>query len=102
MKALVEYKGDWWRPDMDAASAGEKRWHSILDVCPEVEKLGRLHLIEERLTAEQWAQYSHAADRFGWGLAIHYWWEAFKQDAHASAEQKIKALASVLRGATDV
>jgi len=61
------------------------RWASILDASPYIEKLGWMHLIEERLTKEQQRRYIDLlyANRF-WSLA------------HATADQKIEALASVL------
>lgn len=57
--------------------------------------LDRLHIVEERLSEEQWGTYADAiADGCGDSLL-----EESKALIHASAEAKIRALAAVLREA---
>jgi len=86
----------WWCAKQEPEVYGH--WVSILDVCPDLEKLGRLHLIEERLTDEQWEFYhDELADAFirlcGHATARRY--------THATADQKIEALARVLGPSAD-
>ena len=84
---LGEIYRTWW-----VRSIGNT-WRPLLDdeFCSQFEKLGRLHEVEARLTEEQWCAYQCAAISAKWG-------DVFGLICHASAGQKIRALASVLRG----
>jgi hypothetical protein len=88
--------GSVWWPLVGNISPTRK---PVLEVCHKIEKLGLLHLIEKRLTAEQWVDYFD-------GLSgqpprekppCGYAYELSKRLIHATADQKIKALAAVLR-----
>ena len=72
-----------------------RSFNPILCVCGGIERLGWLHLVEEKLSGEQWERYwlllkdsvySGGADIIQRGLI------------YASAEQKVAALAQVLGG----
>lgn len=84
----------WWytapsQPNIERPVAyGWKPRSLNIDAC---------HKVEARLTEEQWALYAHhlcaGYDFEDIGLVLYRDW------IHATAEQKIKALAAVLRGA---
>lgn len=59
------------------------KWRSVLAVCPEIERLGRLHEVEARLTDQQMLKY------------IVLLSDSTRLIVCASAEQKIAALTAV-------
>jgi hypothetical protein len=61
----------------------------LIEICPAGQRLGMLYEVEERLTGEQWCWYEAQLRRITGGTP--------RQIIHASAAQKIKALAAVLR-----
>jgi len=81
----------YWKVSLldDGKIAGA--WHPVLAVQPGIIYLGYLHLIEERLTDGQWQSY-YLWLRDGWEGKEHP-----RRLLHATAQQKIKALAQVLR-----
>lgn len=83
--------GGWWRSDFRFTSPspndGEYYWK------PRKLTLDALHEVEARLTDEHWKEYCWRFQRGG----MCSWWENQRDFLHASAEQKIKALASILR-----
>lgn len=75
----------WWRYSLLACN-----WkRPILDACPEIEKLGRIHIVESRLTAGQ--RKAYMADLTGYGDDCAW------RLVHAGPEDKIHALAQALR-----
>lgn len=85
----------WWRYSMLSCN-----WkQSILTAGPKLEKLGRLHEVEARLADDQWEHYwmllDHLEVRKSPYLANHA--KLFRIYAHLTAEQKIAALAEVIR-----
>jgi hypothetical protein len=93
----VGHDTPWWYAanhfiDQDET---ETEYVPIFDACAEIEKLGRLREVEERLTELQWTHYKYCLTdtsirRHGCGLTQFF--------IHASAEQKTQALAAVIRG----
>lgn len=90
----------WWTAmfEFDAHSRvvpGSRIW------TPRNLTLDALHEVEARLSDEQWRAYRKSAIRGGWyrddWCVQHDHTTMFQSACHASAEQKITALASVLR-----
>jgi len=89
----------WWRYSMLSCL-----WKQpVLHTCPKIEKLGRIYLVEERLTDDQWIQYSvccwkwytEAATANDYEIShINRWRKVLM---HLTADQKIKALAATIR-----
>jgi hypothetical protein len=85
-------KGGWWERGRNGM------WYTVLGRCEDLELLGYLWEVEERLTAEQWAQYGAAMLGYSEGAIIRYPTAVEnKLLLHATPEQKITALAAVLR-----
>ena len=76
----------WWT--LGETMHGGMRWH------PNVHTLDRLRRVEERLTMPQAEDYDRLLNGSRDYARLNFTW-------HASAEQKIAALASVLRKVTD-
>lgn len=81
----------WWRYSMVSCLLKQP----ILDMCAEVEKLGRLYLVEAKLSNEQWDRYDNALGAL-WTVRLKNM-PARRFLIHASAEEKLTALAAVLR-----
>ena len=77
----------WWRSDTETP-----------EVTPRDLTLDALWEVEERLTAEQWDAYLNHFATPAERIKKHFFWERGSVLLHAAAEQKIKALAQVLRG----
>ena len=81
----------WWRYSMVSCL-----WKlPTLTVGSPLESLGRLHLVEERLTERQWRDYQRLLTEPVWSSSNPA--VDGKAMIHATAEQKIRALAAVLR-----
>jgi len=95
----------WWFLKATGDIRGGPRyvWAPIFGFIPQREHLGRLHEVEERLTAAQRWEYTlklgnrQPAPGETPELMIFHGSDLW-QYIHASAEQKIRALAAVLRG----
>jgi hypothetical protein len=86
----------WWKAVYTLQPQQRWRWFADGD---KTDSLDALWEVEERLTDQQWGEYWKAAAetlkpddkvRLAFGEHFRYW-------SHLDAEQKIKALASVLR-----
>ncbi len=87
----------WWVGNMPGGDPHKAHWVARLNACGEREELGWLHLIEVGLTEEQWHDYwRHILVRSWLGCADDQDYRA-RVFLHATAAQKIAALASVLR-----
>ncbi|MCE5309605.1 MAG: hypothetical protein LLG20_18370 [Acidobacteriales bacterium] len=87
--ALGQCHRDWW------AGTITERWAPVFEVCDPIEYLGRLHEVEAQLTEEQWLDYKCALLE---GVPHSTWHMAsFKASVHALADQKIRALAELIR-----
>jgi hypothetical protein len=81
-------EGEWWVEKNFAPCFGNS--HTI---CPQALTLDRLHEVEKQLTEEQWWAYELELSR-----VVRHMGSTALGFIHASAAQKIKAQAIVLRG----
>lgn len=93
----AEDDGKWWRSHNTAICFGE-HWITV----PADLTLDRLHEVEARLTDEQWEGYIGilAGVPIKRALSTHDYYLDHMDErelVHATAEQKIKALAEVIR-----
>ncbi len=90
----------WWHSITLMTGSGPGGGFARIGVTHRELDLNALREVEARLTMEQWQQYQWNAEHAGWypsDTGEPTVRECFRAASHASAAQKIRALAAVLR-----